>query len=133
MRSRLWIIPVLLFSILIAGCTEDELKQSFSSLNPVYKETQVIIPQSRMSRNDVHRLGYIAPGQTTAEMRGTFGAPYATDGKRTEYFPIQEDDTTWVAVHYGADGRYEGYNFSANNNVYAANARDEYIHDIDMG
>jgi hypothetical protein len=90
------------------------------SFRPVQHPT-IVNPHKRISRKrladlTVHR--YYSRGQSTRAMRSLLGSPYASSpDAQIEWFPIQEEPTTWYGAMYDRQGRYVNYTFSTNNAV----------------
>lgn len=83
-------------------------------VRPVRSECQIVIIEARITRHQLRQLLWIAPPQSTSAMRRMLGLPYCFIGP-VEYFPLREDETTWIGLEYDRRGRYRGYLFSVNN------------------
>jgi hypothetical protein len=125
--SRLLKATLLSSTIALAGCEDldtllSDLDTSLSGqaiantggeVAPV-QEFRTIDSEAQITREELARLTHVAPGNSTQAMHHFLNLPYAVAGN-TEYYPLENDPTTWIGVQYDSQGNYVGYTFSAQN------------------
>lgn len=105
----------------LIGCSQLQgptaIADSPTEGKPVYSHAQIVEPHRRMTRDQLARLAHIAPGNSTKAMRQFAGGlPYAFSGN-TEWYPLDNDTTTWIGLEFSDDGAYKGFVFSLNNEL----------------
>lgn len=105
--------------LLLSSCSQTEQASLglVATTRPISgnENTTIVDSEKEITREQLDRLIHLAPGQSPQAMRSFLSLPHSTDGKNTEFYPYQPDETTVIAIHYDDYGRYAGYSFSVNN------------------
>jgi hypothetical protein len=101
------------------GCTNGvyagEGEGTQGTAAPVKGICNAVDSEARITPQQLSKLEYLSKGNSTNAMRHLVGLPYCWVGQ-TEYFPLTTDPATWIGIMYDANGTYQGYTYSVNNN-----------------